>query len=254
MSKLFLESLSYDEKSASNNTPPNNASQPAPPPLTHTVETVEKVPFQKLIFEKWEGNTKKRLVFGAPHNILVRFWLFFSLLWEIFLNIFRTTGFSTVSLGGCQMIGGKLKTQIAITLLAIVMTSCMSSVTPTDYPETTPVLLFTQVPSKTPIPTDFYTPTFTAIPTTEMPLSTQTTAAIITPEPILSMLNPTKTKVFVIGITNEGERNYSLGDGTPFRILYEPEGGFMSLGIVIVLSSRLKELPISQVTSLTSKW
>jgi len=67
--------------------------QEAPP-----VETVEKVPFQKLIFEKWEGNAKKRLVFGAPHNILVRFWLFFSPLWEIFLNIFRTTGFSIVSL------------------------------------------------------------------------------------------------------------------------------------------------------------
>jgi len=27
------------------------------------------------------------------------FWQFFSLLWEIFLNIFRTKGFSTVSLG-----------------------------------------------------------------------------------------------------------------------------------------------------------
>jgi hypothetical protein len=27
------------------------------------------------------------------------FWQFFSLLWEIFVNIFRTTGFSTVSLG-----------------------------------------------------------------------------------------------------------------------------------------------------------
>ncbi len=73
-------------------------STPAHPQVTQAVETVEKVPFQKLIFEKWEGNTKKRLVFGAPHNILVRFWLFFSLLWEIFWNIFRTTGFSTVSL------------------------------------------------------------------------------------------------------------------------------------------------------------
>jgi hypothetical protein len=31
------------------------------------------------------------------------FWQFFSLLWEIFVNIFRTTGFSTVSLGSYLM-------------------------------------------------------------------------------------------------------------------------------------------------------
>jgi hypothetical protein len=56
---------------------------PAPrPPLTQAIETVEKVPFQKPTFEKWEGNTKKRLIFGAPHNILIRFWHFFSLWYE----------------------------------------------------------------------------------------------------------------------------------------------------------------------------
>jgi hypothetical protein len=67
--------------------------------MSQTVETVEKVPFQKLIFEKWEGNIEKRLVFYVPKNILATFWQFFSLLWEIFMNIFRTRGFSTVSLG-----------------------------------------------------------------------------------------------------------------------------------------------------------
>jgi hypothetical protein len=75
-------------------------STPAHPQVTQTVETVEKVPFQKLIFEKWERNIEKRLVFYVPKNILATFWHFFSLLWEIFMNIFRTRGFSTVSLGG----------------------------------------------------------------------------------------------------------------------------------------------------------
>jgi hypothetical protein len=70
-----------------------------PPQVTQTVETVEKVPFQKLIFEKWERNLEKRLIFYVPKNILATFWQFFSLLWEIFMNIFRTRGFSTVSLG-----------------------------------------------------------------------------------------------------------------------------------------------------------
>jgi hypothetical protein len=34
-----------------------------------SVETVEKVPFQKPTFEKWEGNTKKRLILepGKDH-------------------------------------------------------------------------------------------------------------------------------------------------------------------------------------------
>jgi hypothetical protein len=69
-------------------------------PRTQAVETVEKVPFQKLIFEKWERNIENRLIFYFPKNILATFWQFFSLLWEIFMNIFRTRGFSTVSLGG----------------------------------------------------------------------------------------------------------------------------------------------------------
>jgi hypothetical protein len=50
--------------------------------------------------KKWDRNAKKRLVIDVPHNILATFWQFFSLLWEIFMNIFRTRGFSTVSLGG----------------------------------------------------------------------------------------------------------------------------------------------------------
>jgi hypothetical protein len=70
------------------------------PSVTQAVETVEKVPFQKSVFEKWERNTEKCLVFGLPHNILAMFWQFFGLLWEIFMSIIRTTGFSTVSLGG----------------------------------------------------------------------------------------------------------------------------------------------------------
>ncbi len=149
-----------------------------------------------------------------------------------------------------------MKTKTTIFLLAIVMTSCMSPVTPTTSPENTSTLVFTQVPSKTRIPTNFFTPTFTPVPPTETPVSTQTRMAFVTPEPepILSMLSPIKTKVFVIGITNEGERNYSLGDGTPFRILYEPQGGFMSLQFEVVLSGRLKELTLPQITSLTSAW
>jgi hypothetical protein len=57
--------------------------------------------FPKIIFEKWERNAEKCLVFGVPHNILATSWQFLSLLWEIFMDIFRTRGFSTVSLGGC---------------------------------------------------------------------------------------------------------------------------------------------------------
>ena len=40
---------------------------------TQTVETVEKVPFQKLIFEKWVRNIEKRLVFCVLNNILAIF-------------------------------------------------------------------------------------------------------------------------------------------------------------------------------------
>ena len=43
------------------------------PPLMPTVETVEKVPFRKLIFGKWDKNTEKRLVFCVPNNILAFF-------------------------------------------------------------------------------------------------------------------------------------------------------------------------------------
>jgi hypothetical protein len=42
-------------------------------PLTQTVETVEKVPFQKLIFEKRDRNIEKRLVFYVSNNILAIF-------------------------------------------------------------------------------------------------------------------------------------------------------------------------------------
>jgi hypothetical protein len=63
------------------------------PPVTQAVETVEKVIFQKLSFEKWEKNVEKHLVFGVPHNILAAFWHFLSPLWEIFMNISRTRVF-----------------------------------------------------------------------------------------------------------------------------------------------------------------
>jgi hypothetical protein len=70
--------------------------------MAQAVETVEKVTFQKLFLKSGKETSKKRLIFGAPHNILVRIWIFFSLLWEIFLNLFRAKGFSRVSLGGCD--------------------------------------------------------------------------------------------------------------------------------------------------------
>ena len=63
-------------------------------------ETVEKVPFQKLIFEKWDRNIEKRLVFCVLNNILAIFEPFLSLLWEIFVGVSQAKGFSTVSLGG----------------------------------------------------------------------------------------------------------------------------------------------------------
>ena len=68
------------------------------PPLavTPAVETVEKVTFQK-IFLKSGTETLKSVWFLAFRTT---FWQFLSLLWGIFLNIFRTRGFSTVSLGG----------------------------------------------------------------------------------------------------------------------------------------------------------
>jgi hypothetical protein len=37
------------------------------------VETVEKVPFQKLFFEKWGRNTEKRFVFCVLNSILAIF-------------------------------------------------------------------------------------------------------------------------------------------------------------------------------------
>jgi hypothetical protein len=75
--------------------PPNPAHQR----VTQAVETVEKVSFQKL-FLKSGTETLKSIWFLVFHTtFLATFWQFFSLLWEIFLNIFRTRGFSTVSLG-----------------------------------------------------------------------------------------------------------------------------------------------------------
>ncbi len=41
--------------------------------ITQAVETVEKVPFRKLIFGKWDKNIEKRLVFCVPNNILAIF-------------------------------------------------------------------------------------------------------------------------------------------------------------------------------------
>jgi hypothetical protein len=66
--------------------------------LSRVVETVEKVAFQKLIFEKWDKNIEKRLVFYVSNNILAIFGPFLGLLWEFFVKIFQTKGFSTVSL------------------------------------------------------------------------------------------------------------------------------------------------------------
>ena len=48
-------------------------SRPTHQRVTHTVETVEKVPFRKLIFGKWDKNIEKRLVFCVPNNILAIF-------------------------------------------------------------------------------------------------------------------------------------------------------------------------------------
>jgi hypothetical protein len=48
-------------------------STPAHPQVTQAVETVEKVPFQKMIFEKWDKSTEKQLVFCVPNNILAIF-------------------------------------------------------------------------------------------------------------------------------------------------------------------------------------
>jgi len=42
-------------------------------PLTPAVEAVEKVPFQKLMFEKWDRNIEKRLVFLCSNKILAIF-------------------------------------------------------------------------------------------------------------------------------------------------------------------------------------
>jgi len=48
-------------------------SHPAHQRVTQTVETVEKVPFRKLVFGKWDKNIEKRLVFCVPNNILAIF-------------------------------------------------------------------------------------------------------------------------------------------------------------------------------------
>src|SRR5512134_1298006 len=48
-------------------------SRPAHQQVTQTVETVERVPFRKLIFGKWDKNIEKRLVFCVPNNILAIF-------------------------------------------------------------------------------------------------------------------------------------------------------------------------------------
>jgi len=52
-----------------------------------------------MIFEKWDRNIEKRLVFCVLNNILAIFEPFLSLLWEIFVEISQAKGFSRVSLG-----------------------------------------------------------------------------------------------------------------------------------------------------------
>jgi len=59
------------------------------PPVTRAVETVEKVPFQKLLFEKWDGYIEKHLLLGVPDNI---FGDFLSCCGR-FLRIFSIKGF-----------------------------------------------------------------------------------------------------------------------------------------------------------------
>jgi hypothetical protein len=70
------------KKKVNQHPPPNNAStrtlrqaqdRQSAPGLTRAVETVEKVPFQKMIFEKWDRNIEKHLVFCVPNNILAIF-------------------------------------------------------------------------------------------------------------------------------------------------------------------------------------
>ncbi|MGA7605746.1 MAG: hypothetical protein WCA79_07485, partial [Anaerolineales bacterium] len=41
--------------------------------ITQTVEAVEKVSYQKLMFEKWDRNIEKRLVFLCSNKILAIF-------------------------------------------------------------------------------------------------------------------------------------------------------------------------------------
>ncbi len=65
------------------------------PPVTRAVETVEKVPFRKLIFGKCDKNIGQCLVFCVPNNILA----ILRPLWEIFVQLFQAKSFSTVSLG-----------------------------------------------------------------------------------------------------------------------------------------------------------
>ena len=48
-------------------------SRPTHQRVTQAVETVEKVPFRKLIFGKWDKNIEKRLVSCVPNNILAIF-------------------------------------------------------------------------------------------------------------------------------------------------------------------------------------
>jgi len=79
---------------------------PPQPLITQAIETVEKVPFQKLIFEKWDRNIEKRLVFYVSNNNLAIYEPFLSLLWEFFVKIFQTKGFSTVSLGDSYVNAG----------------------------------------------------------------------------------------------------------------------------------------------------
>ena len=109
--------------------------------------------------------------------------------------------------------------------------------------------------SETPIPTAVYTPTFTSIPATASPLPTQTTLSFVPTQTVLFRLNPAKTQIFVIGVTDQGGLDYSLGDGTPFRMLYEPPDGFVAVRFLVVLFNILKdELTLSQIASLTRGW
>lgn len=96
----------------------------------------------------------------------------------------------------------------------------------------------------------------TSIPTSsETDLQKQNSIIETSTPPVTLELHPANTTIFVTGITDDNDLRFSLGDGTPFWILYEIEENYKALRFMVALQkSPYHKITPAQLSSLTMGW